>query len=235
MSAAAQQTPASNELLKSLKTRLKAFQPQAQVTAGAWYSTGLHSLDVALGGGLAGGEITEFSGKGTCGRTALAVSLAAQVTRHKPEATDICKGHRVAWIDTEDRLDVSSLNDAGADMNHFLWMRGGGKGALKQSFKAVDITLESKAFPLIVLDLAESSWRKDVHRSAWWVRIARKLKGKNTALLVLANDPTAFQPACRVVCNPRKVFSEPVSFQVLRRGCGGVKWMHPVRLTRPFR
>ena len=235
MSGVAERAPAPNEILTSLKTRLKAFQGHGPDAPAFFYSTGLQSLDAALGGGLAAGEVTEFAGKGSGGRTALAISLAAQVTRYVPEGNDERRGCRVAWIDTEDRLDVSSLCDAGAEVSNFLWMRGGGKSALTQSFKAVDIILSSKAFSLVVLDLAESGWRKDIQRSAWWVRISRKLKGKSTALLVLASEPTAFQPACRVVCDARKVFSEPVSFRVLRRGCGDVKWMHPVHLAHPLR
>lgn len=232
---AAERTPVSDELLANLKNRLRAFQVNAEARPSYFYSTGLQSLDVVLGGGLAAGEITEFAGKGSGGRTALAMSLAAQVTRNSGESSSEQSGCRVAWVDTEDSLDVSSLRDSGTEVNNFLWMRGGGKGALKQSFKAVDVLLDSKGFSLIVLDFVESCWRKDIQRSAWWVRIARKLKGKHTALLVLAQEPTAFQPACRVVCEPRRIFSEPVSFRVLRRGSGDVEWMYPVHLTRPLR
>lgn len=235
MPGVAKRTAVSNELLTSLKSRLRASQVNEHARPSHFYSTGLQSLDAVLGGGLAAGEITEFTGKGSGGRTALALSLAAQVTRHSDEPSSTQSGCPVAWIDTEDRLDASSLRDAGAQVKNFLWMRGGGKGALKQSFKAVDVLLDSRGFPLIVLDLVESCWRKDIQRSAWWVRIARKLKGKDTALLVLAEQPTAFQPACRVACEPRRIFSEPVSFRVLRRGSGDVKWMYPVHLARPLR
>jgi len=219
-----------------LKAKLRTFKERPEgERPGLWYSTGLQAIDGALGGGVAAGEITEFSGQGSCGRTALAMSLAALVTRQSLGANEAHAEKRVAWIDTEGRLDVVSMKAAGVEERNFLWMRGSGKDALKQSFKAVDLLLDTRGFALIVLDLVCSSWRKGAGRSSWWVRIARKLKGKNIALLVLAREATVFQPACRLVYKARRLFTDSICFRVMRRGAGDVQWICPAHLNRPFR
>ena len=53
------------------------------------------------------------------------------------------------------------------------------------------------------------------------------------SLLVLTQEPSVFQPACRVLFQPGDLFHEPVSFSVMRRGCGEVRALSPLLLRRP--
>jgi RecA/RadA recombinase len=57
---------------------------------------GIPELDNLLGGGIPRGGITEITGSATTGRTSVALSLLAQLTR---------KGGACAWVDVQDALD----------------------------------------------------------------------------------------------------------------------------------
>ena len=142
-------------------------------------------------------------------------------------------GRSVAWVDAGDCLDVASLKGAGVEMSRVLWLRRSEKQAAKQALKAINILIGSQDFSLLVLDLVGSGFRKVTQRSSWWMRISRKLQTSKAALLVLAQEPSVFQPSCRVVFSPRQILSEPLSFNVTHRGCGEVRSLSPIQLRRP--
>ncbi|KZR57912.1 hypothetical protein [Pseudobacillus badius] len=50
-----------------------------------WYSTGILTLDIALGGGLAGGRVSEFFGAPNCGKSTSLYSAIAETQRRHPE------------------------------------------------------------------------------------------------------------------------------------------------------
>lgn len=78
--------------------------------------TGISALDQALNGGLPIGAITELTGPECSGRTSLALSFLACLT----------KDNRVcAWIDVSDTLHPESAAAAGIDLNRLLWIRCG--------------------------------------------------------------------------------------------------------------
>ena len=78
--------------------------------------TGISALDDALEGGLPIGALTELTGSECSGRTSLALSFLACLT----------KDNRVcAWVDVSDTLHPESAAAAGIDLNRLLWIRCG--------------------------------------------------------------------------------------------------------------
>lgn len=78
--------------------------------------TGISALDDALDGGLPIGALTELTGSECSGRTSLALSFLACLT----------KDNRVcAWVDVSDTLHPESAAAAGIDLNRLLWIRCG--------------------------------------------------------------------------------------------------------------
>ncbi len=78
--------------------------------------TGIGAVDEVLQGGLPVGAVTELVGAECSGRTALALSFVAQVTR----AEKVC-----AWVDTSDALNPESAAACGVDLARLLWVRCG--------------------------------------------------------------------------------------------------------------
>jgi len=78
--------------------------------------TGVAQVDDLLEGGLPIGAITEFVGPECSGRTSLALSFLAGITR---------SGSVGAWIDVCDALDPESAAAAGVDLSRVLWVRCG--------------------------------------------------------------------------------------------------------------
>ena len=82
-------------------------------------------VDACLRGGLPRGQLSEFSGPGSCGRMTLLLQLMSAATQ---------RGEIVALIDTCDRLDVASAAAAGVDLDRLLWIRGSGSGIRDSGF-----------------------------------------------------------------------------------------------------
>jgi hypothetical protein len=82
-------------------------------------------VDACLRGGLPRGQLSEFSGPGSCGRMTLLLQLMSAATQ---------RGEIVALIDTCDRLDVASAAAAGVDLDRMLWIRGSGSGIRDSGF-----------------------------------------------------------------------------------------------------
>ncbi|HEX4037425.1 MAG TPA: recombinase RecA [Acidobacteriaceae bacterium] len=78
--------------------------------------TGIAAIDAALGGGLPLGALTELAGPECSGRTSLALSFIAGLTR---------QGQVCAWIDVSDALHPESAATAGIDLTRLLWIRCG--------------------------------------------------------------------------------------------------------------
>ena len=78
--------------------------------------TGIAAVDDLLQGGLPVGALTEMTGPECSGRTSLALSFIAQVTR----AEKIC-----AWVDVSNALSPESAAACGVDLARLLWIRCG--------------------------------------------------------------------------------------------------------------
>ncbi len=79
-------------------------------------ATGVAAVDEVLEGGLPVGAVTEVIGAECSGRTALALSFVAGVTR----AERVC-----AWVDVSDALSPESAAAAGVELKRMLWVRCG--------------------------------------------------------------------------------------------------------------
>ena len=78
--------------------------------------TGIHDIDELLRGGLPAGAISEIAGPECSGRTSLALSFVAQMTK----AGKVC-----AWVDVSDNLDPESAAAIGVNLRRLLWVRCG--------------------------------------------------------------------------------------------------------------
>ena len=147
-------------------------------------STGIPSLDLTLGGGVARGHLSEIVGPRSSGRTTvLCRMLGAAVTR----------GEAVALIDTCDRFDPCSADQAGLDVSKLLWVRD--TGTALRALKAMNLVLQAGGFGLVAFDVA------DVRAAALrqfplttWMRMARVIEGSQTAAIVIASARLARSP-----------------------------------------
>lgn len=78
------------------------------------FSTGIVEVDVALGGGIPRGSITEISGAASTGKTSFALSSIAAITM---------SGASCAWVDVSDALSPESAAGANIVLKRLLWLR----------------------------------------------------------------------------------------------------------------
>jgi hypothetical protein len=98
--------------------------------------TGVAAVDAVLDGGLPVGAVTEMIGAECSGRTTLALSFLAQLTR----AERVC-----AWIDVSNALSPESAAASGIDLKRLLWVRCGVQSASQSaSFSQSDFALTEK-------------------------------------------------------------------------------------------
>jgi recombination protein RecA len=95
-----------------------AFSPKPNIVREV-VPTGVRGIDDLLQGGFPASAITEVVGSECSGRTSLALSLIARLTR----AGKIC-----AWVDVSDALHPESAASAGVDLPRLLWIRCGVDG-----------------------------------------------------------------------------------------------------------
>jgi hypothetical protein len=156
--------------------------------------TGVAGLDAQLFGGFPRGQVSEIVGPRSSGRTSLAQSAVAGLTRH---------GELAALVDTLDRWDPAGLAEEGADLDRLLWVRGtavaSGFGAasagsisrvLDRAIKAVTLVLHAGGFALVVLDVADVPLRalRDLPFTTWR-RLHRVVEGGSTACVIVGGEP----------------------------------------------
>jgi hypothetical protein len=146
--------------------------------------TGIATLDRALGGGLARGQLSEIVGARSTGRqTVLCRALAAAAGR----------GEAVALVDTCDRFDPASAAAAGLDLSKLLWVRD--TGDAPRALKAMNLVLQAGGFGLVAFDLADvppAGLRQFPYTT--WMRIARVIEGSQTAAVLLGAERLARSP-----------------------------------------
>jgi len=169
-------------------------------------------VDACLRGGLPRGQLSEFSGPGSCGRMTLLLQLMSAATQ---------RGEIVALVDTCDRLDVASAAAAGVDLDRVLWIRGSGSGIRDSGFgirgsgfetrdqrpgtgdwglgtgvdralKALNLVLQAGGFSLVAIDLADvPPVRLRQIPFTTWPRVQRVIEGSDTACVLLTPEPLA--------------------------------------------
>ncbi len=165
-------------------------------------ATGIEGLD-RLTGGIPRRGLTQICApkEVSSGRTALLVSMMAEVTRSE----GFC-----ALVDASDCFDPASAEAAGVDMSRVLWVRCARARGIKpltpqpaqkarapgtpveQAFRAADIIVQNGGFGLIVVDLGsiEERWVRKAPLSTWF-RFARVMEKMPAALVFLLSSPAA--------------------------------------------
>src|SRR5690349_10425921 len=86
---------------------LRRLSRMDSVPPAAAIPTGFRALDDALGGGLPPGQIVELFGPAGCGKTTLALQVAANLQRSR---------RTVAWLDADRTFDPSYATTLGVDV-----------------------------------------------------------------------------------------------------------------------
>jgi hypothetical protein len=130
--------------------------------------SGVVELDDLLPGGLPRGALTLMTGAPSCGKTAVALSFCAELTR---------QGGSVAWVH-QGALSAASVAHAGVELSRLLAVRA---ESFDQARRCADFLLRWQAFHLVVVD-----WPGRGGRGAAWNRLHRLVTGSCEVLLVLA-------------------------------------------------
>ena len=163
-------------------------------------------VDACLRGGLPRGQLSEFSGPGSCGRMTLLLQLMSAATQ---------RGEIVALIDTCDRLDVASAaarvwisirpwtvardprssrdgaRDRDRDQRPGTGDWGLGTG-VDRALKALNLVLQAGGFSLVAIDLADvPPVRLRQIPFTTWPRVQRVIEGSDTACVLLTPEPLA--------------------------------------------
>jgi hypothetical protein len=151
-------------------TRDRAAEDRAPV--------GVSAVDVALGGGLRRGHLSEIVGRRSSGRTGVMCrALAAAAAR----------GELTALVDTNDRFDPWSAAAAGVDLSRLLWVRETGDPA--RALKAMNLVLQAGGFGLAIWDLADATGPavRGLPFTTWF-RLARVIEGGPTVAMIVASE-----------------------------------------------
>lgn len=154
-----------------------ALTPAPRVRS-AVHPTGIEALDELLNGGLPQGALSEFVGPECSGRTSIALSFLARMTREER----VC-----AWIDVSNALDPVSAAAAGVDLQRLLWLRCGGTPAPPQRV--------GYKFELPEKYLVAPVAKKGLHGGGFGRHPRQEVKGLSNAVVELL-QPEAMTPRC---------------------------------------
>jgi len=171
-----------NQIESALAARIPAALSPRPLQSCELVSCGVDEVNGVLGGGLPLGAIVEFTGPPSSGRTTLALSTLAGVTR---------EGHCCAYVDACDALDPLSAAAVGVDLPRMLWVRPRQTSAksmarLEVALRATDLLLNTGGFRVVVLDLADVA-AEQAQRTPMttWYRFRLQAEKSRTLLLVL--------------------------------------------------
>ncbi len=143
--------------------------------------TGFSLWNPILGQGFRKGSVGEIVGSASSGRTALALAIAAQVSRE-----DL-----VAWVDPLDRFSPQAALLAGVEFQNFVWLRGTPtkERSLADAIGAAHALAAASLFDIVVLDFADLPERLlKALPTAWNVRLLRAFESTETACIVLTRS-----------------------------------------------
>jgi hypothetical protein len=105
------------------------------------------------------------------------------------------RGELVALVDTFDRLDVASMDAAGADLGRVLWIRGRRRPARvgdRSRAQSAQSRAAGGGFGLVAIDLADVPGAIAApHPFTTWLRVQRAVEGRDTACVLVAPEPIA--------------------------------------------
>jgi recombination protein RecA len=173
--------------VKKLDCTLTSALPPLEQAVDDCAATGIAAVDACLRHGMPRGQLSELTGARSAGCTSLLLQMMAAATQ---------RGELVALVDTVDRLDVASLEAAGADLSRVLWIRGQSTGplewALDRALKALNLVLQAGGFGLVAIDLADVPGRalRGLPFTTG-LRVQRVVEGRDTACVLVACEPVA--------------------------------------------
>lgn len=201
-------------LRSQLEAALADRIPSALTPTAKWVRevvpTGIATIDSLLDGGLPVGAVTEMIGSECSGRTALALSFVAQVTK----AERVC-----AWIDVSNALSPESAAASGIDLKRLLWVRCGVKriASSPPPFLQDDFALPEKY-------LAPPSAKRGLHGGGFGPHPRTETKGlsdgvsellRRDAVAPLYTEPRCAEPQRKIRLEREAV--EPHAFQPAKR------------------
>jgi hypothetical protein len=199
----------SSAKLKTLEALLRVRHLDRTLTSSARApsidaaAVGLAAIDGQLGGGFPRGQLSEFIGPRSSGRTTVLHALLAAAA---------ARGEFVGLVDSLDTFDPPSAAEAGVDLDRLLWVRGpaitqspagASRGdlfqtACERAIKAFNLILQaggssgSSVPVLAVLDLVDMP-AAIIRRIPFitWLRLQRVLEGSEGVGLLLADTSLA--------------------------------------------
>ncbi len=121
------------------------------------------------------GRLAELSGRRSCGRTTLAVSLLIQAQR---------EDEPVAWVQLESgSLYPPDLADSGIDLDALVVVRIPPRAGARGLSKAAEMLLRSGAFGLVVVDYTAGAPRGD----AWQGRLSAMARKHGSRVILLSD------------------------------------------------
>ena len=172
---------------KKLDRTLTTALPPVEQSPEACAQTGIAAVDACLRNGVPRGQLSELTGPRSAGCTTLLLQTMAVATR---------RGELAALVDTFDRLDVTSMAAAGADLSRVLWIRGQAGGppewAIDRALKALNLVLQAGGFGLVAIDLADvpGAMLRRIPFTTW-LRVQRAVEGRDTACVLVVPEPIA--------------------------------------------
>jgi recombination protein RecA len=203
--------PSSATIRRQIEAALENRIPSALTPApkirSAVHPTGIEALDELLNGGLPLGALSEFVGPECSGRTSIALSFLARMTREER----VC-----AWIDVSNALDPASAAAAGVDLRRLLWLRCGATSAITRP--------ASYKFELPEKYLVAPAAKKGLHGGGFGRHPRQEVKGLSSAVGGLlqseAITPRCAEPQPRVRSSQEIVAPPPLQKQLTEhRSC----------------
>lgn len=171
-------------------------------------ATGIMPLDDLLKGGLPVGAISELVGAECSGRTSIALSLLAQMTR----AGKVC-----CWIDVSNAFDPTSAAASGVELEQLLWVRCGATQPPSRT--------RSRNFVLPKKYLAVPAVKKGLHGGGFGSHPRSEVNGISEAMASFLRPETT-TPRCaepqRRVCQKHEAFEAQD-----RPASAGIRHSHP--------
>jgi protein ImuA len=197
------------DLARRFPDAVRPPAPHAPARAAAHLPTGYPDLDALLpGGGLPPGRLVAITGPASSGKLSIALAVAARATAH---------GRLCAFIDTGGELFPPSAAACGIDLARLLVVRPPPAAVLR----AVGVTVQSRAFALVVLDLAATPDGAPRLTAAQATRLGALCRETEVTLLALG-APAALQPLVPVAAVRLRAAPSPTGARVALDGGAAV-------------
>ena len=179
-----------------LRNLLAQRFPQSFLSPATFLTTGLSTLDQAVGGGLPKGAITELISPHPSAGSGLVIYALLEAAR--------CDRFFLALIDGRDSFNPEALGHL--HLRHLLWVRC--RQAL-EAVKAADFLLRDGNFPLVILDLVLNGMGelRKIPQTTWY-RLQRLVETAPSAFLVLARHSMVSSAQIKLVLENRWTLSD---------------------------